>query len=84
MNWGSLSFATLTVVLALVSGCRTTSYETFRPAMPIAPPAFTYQDEGPAQSLSGPRPSCGAGCRSCPGGSAPVWSEPGLLTPAAG
>ena len=68
MNWGSLSFTTLSVALALVSGCRSTSYETFRPVTSFAPPAISYQDAGPTESLSSPKPACGAGCRSCPGG----------------
>lgn len=83
MNWGSLSFPMLLFVVALVSGCRSPSYETFRPAMSVAPPAISYQEQ-PAESLIAPRPACGAGCRSCSGGSAPSWSEAGLLSPAAG
>ena len=84
MKWRSLLFTTLTVVPALMSGCRSASHETFRPAMPIAPPAITYQEVGPAQFRGAPSPSCGPGCRSCPGGSGPSWSEPGVFTPAAG
>lgn len=84
MNWRFLLFSVLTVVPALLSGCRSTSYETLQPAMSIAPPTITYQDEGPAPSLSAPSPSCGPGCRSCPGSSASSWSEPGRFTPAAG
>lgn len=84
MTWRSLSFAALTVVLVLTAGCRSTSYETLQPAMSIAPPIITYKEESPAPSLGAPSPSCGPGCRSCPGSSASSWSEPGRFTPAAG
>ncbi len=84
MKWGLLLFPVLTVVLLSMVGCRSTSYETYQPAMSIAPPTITYRAESPAPSLSSPSPSCGPGCRSCPGGSASSWSEPGRFTPASG
>jgi hypothetical protein len=84
MNWGSLTYTTLTVVLSLVSGCRSPSSGSFQPATPVAPPAVSYQDERPAETFAAPKSSCGPGCRSCPGGSSPSWSVPELFAPVAG
>jgi hypothetical protein len=54
MNWTSLTYTTLTVVLSIMSGCRSPSSGAFQPAMSIAPPAVSYQGERPVETLNAP------------------------------
>ena len=84
MKWRSLSFSVLTVVLGLNGRLPLCVLRDLAACHVHRASDNRLHAESPAPSLGSPSPSCGPGCRSCPGSSASSWSEPGRFTPAAG